>query len=268
MKKSKDFFRFVPISRAFVTLLHSKGTKIAQGWRLRLPAQQLTTMSKLKALWSTVTCPPSAMLWRTGRRFDAWLTCRPARPRRAPDVLRADPGLFCVRVKPPPSGAACQSPNRLWCPLDRTQIREPFLHHFLHFAQNHPLQINHLRRKLHHRVLECGDLSPLWLLADLSASEGASSVRLCASRSFSVLRRRQVACRKRRRVAALQSWRSKSSGLSCLSSTVKIQLPSVLLRSSVVKSSRMRRTQGMWNFSRLRVLEGGAMNSHVRRSPA
>src|SRR5260221_405242 len=26
-----------------------------------------------------------------------------------------------------------QSPNRLWRPLDRTQIWEPFLHHFLHF---------------------------------------------------------------------------------------------------------------------------------------
>ncbi len=33
MKKSKDFFRFVPISGVFVTLLHSRGTWIPWAWR-------------------------------------------------------------------------------------------------------------------------------------------------------------------------------------------------------------------------------------------
>ncbi len=57
------------------------------------------------------------------------------------------------------------------------------------------------------QVLECCDLSPLCLLADLSASEGASSVRSPARRLRSGPRRRQVASRKRRQVAALQRWR-------------------------------------------------------------
>ena len=63
------------------------------------------------------------------------------------------------------------------------------------------------------RDLECGDLSPLWLLADLSASQGAFNARSLARSPLSaVIRRRQVACQKRRQVSALQSCLASTSG--------------------------------------------------------
>jgi hypothetical protein len=58
---------------------------------------------------------------------------------------KSEPAHFLMRSSP--IGSACQSPNQLWCPFDRTQVWEPFLHHFLHFSGNRPLQINHLRKK-------------------------------------------------------------------------------------------------------------------------
>ena len=48
-------------------------------------------------------------------------------PFRAVRVFR---GSAFRRLEPPPA----KTPNRLWRPLDRPQIREPFLHHFLHLA--------------------------------------------------------------------------------------------------------------------------------------
>ena len=60
---------------------------------------------------------------------------------------------FAILLCSPPTGPTHPghfSPSRLWGPLDRTQIWEPFLHHFLRFSWNRPLQFNHLRKKLHH----------------------------------------------------------------------------------------------------------------------
>jgi hypothetical protein len=52
--------------------------------------------------------------------------------------------------------------------------------------------------------LECGDLSPLWLLGRLA---GQAEPRSAARRNAAplLLRRRQIACQKRRQVGALQS---------------------------------------------------------------
>src|SRR5260221_334148 len=68
--------------------------------------------------------------------------------KESPDEEKSELSHFFMRSSP--IGSACQSPNRLCYPLDRTQIWEPFLHHFLRFSWNRPLQINHLHRKLHH----------------------------------------------------------------------------------------------------------------------
>src|SRR5260221_6052699 len=57
---------------------------------------------------------------------------RPNRSKKdeSPDEEKSEPSHFFMRSSP--IGSACQSPNRLCYPLDRTQIWEPFLHHFLH----------------------------------------------------------------------------------------------------------------------------------------
>src|SRR5437868_14869771 len=53
--------------------------------------------------------------------------------------------------------------------------------------------------------LECGDLSPLLWLADVSARQGAFGARRTSSgEEFVPIRRRQVAFRYRRQVSALQ----------------------------------------------------------------
>lgn len=69
-----------------------------------------------------------------------------------------------------------------------------------------------------HGALECGDLSPLFSLGRLvgqaalrGAARASSSARhSLRNRPNHQIRRRQVACRKRRRVAALQRLRRKS----------------------------------------------------------
>src|SRR5260221_7905299 len=48
------------------------------------------------------------------------------------------PGSPFRRLEQPPA----KTPNRLWRPLDRIQIREPLLHHFLHLADRKCLICN------------------------------------------------------------------------------------------------------------------------------
>ena len=67
-------------------------------------AARTENMSKLKALGSNVACPPSAMLWRMGRRFGAW-------PALSASEEASSPRRFASRSRPvlrPPQGAADQ----------------------------------------------------------------------------------------------------------------------------------------------------------------
>jgi hypothetical protein len=79
-------------------------------------------------------------------------------------------------AKPSPDVAAADAERRRSHPgtinhqLSSGTKTAPFLHHVLHLSRIPPLKIKHFTKKLHHRVLECGDLSPLSPAADLSAA--------------------------------------------------------------------------------------------------
>ncbi len=99
-------------------------------------------------IWTAANSTPLSLL--------ADLIYRPASARPASDFLRVDQRLFFIgdhALLPIFDRDGLPEPNRLWGPLERTQIWEPFLHQFLRFSWNRPLQINHLRKKLRHSVL-------------------------------------------------------------------------------------------------------------------
>jgi len=73
--------------------------------------------------------------------------------------------------------ASQSNPNRLWCPLDCPQFREPLLHHFLHFSWSRPSQIKHLRKEIAPSTVSSPSITYLPRQNNVAADQPPSSPR-------------------------------------------------------------------------------------------